>query len=527
MKRKLYLTSALAAVAISAVATIPVKAPVALAPAAPAEMPPATNTEIITETPEGRLVDPCYSASDKTWLVSGQAVGSISNNNGYATRMVITDSEVYISGMLSELNIGTYWVKGNIQDDGTVVFSFPQLIGRQTENGSTRTYYISQLTPSLNGSSVSLTPVEGSTDLRMKLEGNTLTQIMPAAEGQLKDYYGIVGVVNANGGFLGYGEQGISYRTVAPQLLTAPEGLATTDYNFQYTDGDNASKSRSVAIGTDGTDVWIKGLNSFIPEAWVKGTRNGNKVSIPSTYTGEYQHYLTYVTGLSANETSFVDPLTLTATDNGFTADATLFISIGDEVIDLNDNRVFYNGVFTPMAGGVRTPSDPIIDDSEEGTEYDEAEDMTAICFLMDATDTEGEPLDVNKLYYNIFVDGQVYTFPADLYGQEMTNVPYQYNCDLIYNLGGYLMVFYMGSMQKLGVQALYIDGDTVTRSAMAEYTFSTGVSELETESAGIVTTEYYSLDGRRLSAAPERGMYLRSVTRADGSRSTTKHIAR
>ena len=203
--------------------------------------------------------------------------------------------------------------------------------------------------------------------------------------------------------------------------LEAPADIQTSRYIFNYRDGDRELKSNVITIGTSGNEVWFKGLNTFIPEAWVKGTLNNGVVSIPSTYTGIYDGYLTYVTGLSDDNKRLVTPLTLTKTDQDYTADATVFINIGDETVDLNSNRVFKQGTMTPYIEGTKTPTTPVIDTSEEGTEaFDENEGMGALIFTFDPVDTEGYPLDQSKLYYNIYSNGTLHTFNKYVFGVDV-----------------------------------------------------------------------------------------------------------
>lgn len=76
---------------------------------------------------------------------------------------------------------------------------------------------------------------------------------------------------------------------VAPETVVAPENLETEDYIFkaqiQQYDYDNdeyvydeegnpvfEEYTADAKVGFDGSDVYVQGLNEYIPEAWVKGT---------------------------------------------------------------------------------------------------------------------------------------------------------------------------------------------------------------------------------------------------------------
>ncbi len=501
---------------------------VTLAPSsAPCEI-TATNTEIITATPTGTLTDPLYCASSKTWLVHSSAVASMSDNNGYAGAMVRTDDAVYIRNMMSEYDSSiTYWVKGDVQTDGSVTFKFPQHV----YHSSTTDIYIAQLTPSLNGSTVTFSVDESNCDLRMKWEDNRLVQIMPnATDAALKQLTGVVGMVNGNGAFVGYAEQGISYKIVDNKPLTPPAGLQSRRYVMNYKTGDNESRNSVIAIGTDGDDVWFKGLNPFLPDAWVKGTMKDGTVSIPATYTGVVQGYLTYVTGLSSDNKQLISPFSITKTAEGYAADGTIFTSLGNETVSYHDNRVLIDAVMTPYIEKTRTPATPVIDTSSAGTEaWTPEEGMGALGFTLEAVDTEGNPLDQSKLYYQVFKNGNLYTFKAEDYGHDadMTDIPYNFGSELIYNFGdGYIFVFFLDDMDSIGVRAVYKDGDNTTYSEIATHVFRQSGIEAIGGDSPVVSTEYLNLNGQKVSN-PVNGVYIKLTRHADGSVKATKTIIR
>lgn len=515
--------------AIYAVEPVPV--PVKLV-SAPSREISATNTEIILETPEGTLVDPLYSISENSYFIYSSALVSMSTN-GYAGAMVRTDDAIYVRNMISQFDqSSTYWVKGDVESDGSVTFRFPQLVYHRDASGDVGASdrYVALLTPVADGESIRLTTDVGNCDLHMQWDGDRLIQVMPEiSDTALKPFAGIVGLVDGSGDFLGYGEQGLAYKASELVLLTPPADLATNRYVLDYVTGDGSPKSGVITVGTSGDDVWFKGFNSFISEAWVKGELKEGKVSIPSTYTGVYEGYVTYVTGLSSDDKELVAPVTLTVTEDGYKVDGKMFVSIGDEVVDYNDNRVIADAVMTPYAEGERIPATPVIDTSEEGTEaFNEEEGMGALIFTMEPVDIEGNTLEQSNLYYNIFRNGELYTFNKDEYFLEtdMTYIPYDFQSDLIMSMYGYFFVFFLEDMDSIGVRAVYQDGDTTTYSEIATYVFhETGVESVGASSE-VVSVEYLDLGGRRV-ADPGQGIYIRLTHYADGSSKASKTVVR
>lgn len=495
---------------------------------APVQKLTATNQEVISSTPEGTLIDPLYCSSDASYLVYSGALATMSNN-GYAGAMVRTENAVYIRNIISQYEASTYWVKGDVEADGSVTFRFPQLISQNSTDAS-KNRYVAVMTPHLAGTSVSLKAEEGACDLHMKWEGDRLVQVKPeSSDPNLDKFEGIVGLIDNDGDFLGYGEQGISYKTSEIKPLEAPADLQTSRYVYDYVDGSNNAKTTVITVGTSGDDVWFQGLNTFIPEAWVKGSLSNGVVTVPSTFTGIVQGYLTYVTALSEDKTQLVNPLTFTKTDDKYVANATVFVNIGDEKVDLNDNRIYNNVVLTPYVEGNKTPATPVIDTSEEGTEaFIEEEGMGALVFTLDAVDTEGNPLDQSKLYYNVFKNGELYTFDKDLYGleEDMVDIPYDFQSDLIMSAYGYFFVFFLEDMDSIGVRAVYKDGDTTTYSETATYVFrNAGIVSPEGTSVP-VSEEYINLNGQKVNH-PENGIYIKITRYADGAMKAEKTAVR
>ena len=72
------------------------------------------------------------------------------------------------------------------------------------------------------------------------------------------------------------------YVPAIEQPITPPANLAA-DYYFMTTavnDGmDWDAYSTVVEMGFDGSDVWLKGISQYLPDAWIKGVRDGNKIT--------------------------------------------------------------------------------------------------------------------------------------------------------------------------------------------------------------------------------------------------------
>lgn len=70
------------------------------------------------------------------------------------------------------------------------------------------------------------------------------------------------------------------------QPVMPPKDLNTEVYHLSTANFDGVeweAYNVDVAMGFDGDDVWLKGLCPYLPEAWVKGTRDGNTITFPNT----------------------------------------------------------------------------------------------------------------------------------------------------------------------------------------------------------------------------------------------------
>ena len=75
------------------------------------------------------------------------------------------------------------------------------------------------------------------------------------------------------------------------ETVTPPEDLQTAEYALQaqsYNYGYTTAVTKSLMIGIDGTTVYLQGLCEYLPQAWIKGTLDGNTMTLAAgQYFGE------------------------------------------------------------------------------------------------------------------------------------------------------------------------------------------------------------------------------------------------
>lgn len=86
---------------------------------------------------------------------------------------------------------------------------------------------------------------------------------------------------------------------MAYELVTLPEGASVKEYALGCLTAEHPA---TVQVAVEGTDFYVQGLCTELPEAWVKGTVNGNKVTMDNK---QYVGTVTDETG-AAEEIFFV-----------------------------------------------------------------------------------------------------------------------------------------------------------------------------------------------------------------------------
>ena len=149
-----------------------------------------------------------------------------------------------------------------------------------------------------------------------------------------------------------------------------------------------------------------------------------------------------------------------------------------------------------------------------------------SLSFNIYSKDENDKFINPDSLYYIIYNDDQPITLKAADYSMldsDMTMIPYA--SDLAYVDGNYHgITLYNVNATRIGLQTVYIMGGETRRSPIVYYGETNGISAAKGSEAA--KTIYYDLSGRKTSN-PSKGIYVKVVERADGSRSTSKVIVK
>ena len=407
---------------------------------------PASN---LTRRAANELVTPPSGITPETWYTIDGAFYVAANSSWEdlsasmkTVNVVIDGSDIYIQGLPYWFEKA--WIKGSISGT-TATFASGQYVGEDDYGaeyicGSNDGETPSDIVFSYDASNGILTAVTA-----YIIESASATEISPYC----------------------YWHMPVFSKTEPeqPTVVVLPEGLTIEPYSMTYQDKAGESFSLPVNVAVDGDDVYFQNFSSYLPEAWVKGTKNGNSVTFPEMqYMGEY--------GKNGSVYAFYGGdavFTYDAETGIYSAEGEIYIVLADKYLD---NR-FFNPVLRKVVEKAGTPADPII------TEVANTQYGPLVSFNIPVVDTDGNGMLTSKLSFQFFVDVEeevsALTFKTADYtklAQDMMVIPYGFtdNYDF-YADQIYLNMPEYNTFNKIGVQSIYTGGDEEHKSEIVWYT--------------------------------------------------------
>lgn len=249
--------------------------------------------------------------------------------------------------------------------------------------------------------------------------------------------------------------------------VTAPEGLETEEYTISARNyKDDAEVGGSVKIGFNGNDVYVQGLSTYLPEAWVKGTLDGTTITFPfgqylGNYGGSYDMFLNVLMSQDVVFNYDAEAGTLTAQNEFFLVD--------------NNQYYFdsYRGcVLKKVVEKAAMPADPEITNVANGN-YG-----WYMNFNVPLMDVNGDGLVASKLAYRLYVDVErqvsplVFTPATHIkLTENMTEIPYGFTEGYdFYNGQIYLNDLFSEDWNRIGIQSVYYGGDETNETEIQWY---------------------------------------------------------
>ncbi len=506
------------------------------------------NTPYRDSQPAGTLHSGLYGSSvgyEYTWI------GVLTSNiDGIACDMVVgDDGSVYLKNALSTL-ASNVWIKGDYTDGDTIAFEFPQKYYREAgiddegnETDEYDYYYLWRMV--LDDEARLLVPDEESQTIRYVLHNDTLTRV-----DDLYSADAYIALGDKYGNWSGYADWSCQWTPVTDGVVTLPASATVQKYRMDtgsVWDSDN--DSRIVNVAFDGNDVYLGNLSDDMTDSWVKATISGDKATISGmTYMGidPSTNYHVYATP-AGKKSIYYEDFDFTYDSIYFSkqlllnydAEAKTLRADSGSNLTLNAGRnVVYsiNEYAAPkLSPWIEKPGAPMDPEITDFMEYDEDYGYGGMQIYMEKYAADSTLLDPNKIYYNIFFDGEPFTFCADEYPyiyEDITDLPLNFTDHYDITKSGSMrtIYYYVTGFEYVGVQEFYKDGDNVYKSNLVNYHLEDGELTLgikkgvSTGNTEVKSISYNDLSGRAV-AQPAHGIYLKTMRFADGSQKTVKVI--
>ena len=501
------------------------------------------SAQIIKDTPKGKLIENLYRSS-KSWVKKGWTGVQPGRYEGLVSKIVIgEDGCIYIYNPLSGLDSKS-WLKLEKQADGKYRAKLPQAIltddyggDDEEEESSERTITLNRMVSTDDGKSYE--PVGAAMNyVDFTWENNKLVmkgmgqkkQIWAAAyENSWQNNYG--------------GDWALTIEPLGEQLITPP----STAVKAQYIVSSKSEPSpRIVEAMTDNNDIYIKGLFKAekLANVWVRLTKQGDKAVMSTNqylgitkktdfkkYDSDKSEYHTFAAAFE-NETKAADNLEFSIDATGkLTASKILRTSLGrasDDNITGEDYIESYEGLtLTPyIQKEVGAPATPEYFYFTSTPDYDNTSNEIKLAFYVKNADVDGNYLDPEKMYYNVYVNDSTEPFKFKksasqynyMHEDEMTNIPFNYqdnrNYDfkVIDNLR--ILHFYDNSITTAKVVMVYeADSKKYSSEPLVASLPPTGIESANFNKA--TTEKYYTIDGRQIQKL-QKGLNI--VKSSDGT---------
>ena len=432
------------------------------------------------------------------------------------------------------------WIKGDIQPDSTIIVKL-QLFMDYDAYGDESMFY------SLYAGSYDIT---GGTmaDATLVLHADgSITQKDPNEYLWLGAYVG-----DTYAGPITYAlSVELTPVTEVHEPVVLPETATVAEFVYAYTDAYKKSVAQISKVATDGDDVYFQGLTPDVPEAWVKGTREGNNVTIKAgQYLGEGKGYLLELAFLQArgdfsgyepvDEVTFnYDPETGIYAQIRETEDADHFMIV-EQTVSGKIYLYYFDFTIKPYDG----PKASIPEDPFDLKFYDfwESQQNYALMFSNSYYGTDGSYLEPENRYYYIYMDDEILTFNTETYPtltEATTLVPWDLtvmnaagnNYEIYSSPTSHYAYIYDPLFEKLGVQFVYLFEDQPYYSNIVYIDPEGNVTTVEVEQPNsiaatnetkVISMEYFNAAGQRQNFQ-QKGINLVRVTLSDGTQKTYK----
>lgn len=502
-------------------------------------------TDIISQAPEGETK--YYNESYEGWVFWSQEYG-LQYMSGTTTNKIVwcSNGEVYIQNPVANYSTGTF-AKGTYAD-GKITVELPQCIGSYYDtDGTMKDMYLNKLEEvEQDGEKYYMIcyPEDNYLEYDVDDAGNVKLNLGNSADydvttGNNPKY--LVGVTYSNEPhalqvWSGYGDTFETWNIIDNgEPVTPPADAVMQEWAFE-----TLGKKSIVQVAVDGNDVYVDGFISYMKGYWFKGTMEDGKITFPTNqYMGKNewdQFYYFMAARIFVDETSEwnqyepIDKVTLVYNpETGmYTAqeDETFIVSTSKENISataIAENPSMWQQ--TPEMFKAK-PLNPSLTNCLNNP------GISTLEWDIPNENEKGAILSGNKMYYNLYVDGELYTFTPEeypLFTEPTTDVPYEasnYYDIYVYNTS-HTIYLKKDIAETVALQSFYVDEDGTKYASdlVTENVLDTGIGKVEGGKQA-VSTEYFNLSGVK-TTRPTAGMYIMKTKYNDGTSNVKKVLVK
>ena len=319
-----------------------------------------------------------------------------------------------------------------------------------------------------------------------------------------------------------------------PYIFKGKKMLYDQDGAYQGT--EDAAWNIKVAW-SGANEVYVQGLCSAMPEAWVKGTVDDDEVTFAKGQYFGKQLYPFYFSGQFVGEMS--DFITIYDASTRVFSGGGYYMMINSSKTAIAPYEVYAGVTFTPgeMSATPMAPQVASFRQHDEGFDGNGSLQMMIMPY-----DEQYNALPTDKVFFEVikkYADREellVFT-KADYPNiqQEMTMVPYGYteNWSLLFEDGRYGIELFNVDYPTIGVRTVFTGGGEENRSATTWLDCEDFVPVEQDPTAiaqhpSTLTQQPTYTDAQGRSVAPNaKGLVIKTVTLADGTRKSMKFMQR
>lgn len=506
---------------------------------------PSGNEPIITTAPAGTTG--YYAKRGRSWAFDYEFYMPYQiSADGCVAEIVLTDDNKMYMAPAFSFGMSRYeksYIVGQVSD-GKVTFSFPQPIAREevkdkAGNITLRTTYIMMMEFAEDEEGYwDLVPCQNQKLIYNIAADGTLTPVDDLVDTWMAAaLWGHYKPDDTTDGWYWAQTCGDWYTSLTP--VTAETPAMPADVAAETWTVINGENAYEVKVGVKDSDIYIAGLFEKMPDAVIAGKiTSGMAVFPPVSYLGIYQPDFHNVYAMSVKSERVKDP----------------DLGLIDSYVPDGKNIVFsYNAAESKLTGRsnvgfsflddkyiavapvlekplIEKPADIEITAISKPLilaywPYDDREGYGIIEFKIANNANDGMVIPTAKLYFSLYMDGEIYEFEPDDYNCFKTPtsvVPYRFNDDsetfaIMYDptAEAQLVGLFVQGFDTIGVQAVYRDGDKEVRSEIAsipgkkEYVYDGKEDSVETIDAdGAEPVQFFDLQGRAIGS-PRPGQIL------------------